>query len=480
MSYTDILKNKIDGKRCAVLGLGVSNTPLLELLLSLGSAVELTVYDEKLSPASEKALGFAERGVRFITGKDCLERIDADIIFRSPGIRPDKASLPRALEGGAILTSEIEELLALSPARSFVITGSDGKTTTTTLCGKFLSSSSRVFVGGNIGTPLLDRVNEMSESDSLVLELSSFQLMHTGRAPYAVAITNLSQNHLDWHTDYGEYISAKKNAIGKETRRAVLNADCRETLELAKETAAQHPEIELFLFSSSKSSYAETVGALTDAKAAFIRDGRMILSDGKREETVLICSEVRLPGTHNLENYMTAICLCYGFADSGIFATVAREFGGVEHRLEFVRQLDGVDYYNSSIDSSPSRTAAALSALDGRDITVICGGYDKNLDYAPLAQSIARSSVSTVVLTGATAPKIHNALLSSAAVAEKGVRIVLAESFEDALLRARERAARGGCVLLSPASASFDRFDNFAQRGRYFKQLVCELEKGAR
>lgn len=476
MSYTDLLKNKIRGKRCALLGLGVSNTPLLELLLSFDCASEITVYDERLSPESEKALYFSKQGVRFIVGKTCFDDIRADIIFRSPGIRPDTASIPREIDGGAILTSEIEELLNISPARSFAITGSDGKTTSTTLCGKFLSASSRVFVGGNIGTPLLDRLDEMQECDSLVLELSSFQLMRVSRSPFAVAITNLSQNHLDWHRDFEEYVSAKKNAIGKDTKRVVLNADCDVTRAIAEEIATERPDIELFVFSSKKNSYAETVGTLTGAKAAFIKDGHIVLSDGEREENILTCSEVRLPGTHNLENYMTAICLCYGFAKSEIFASVAREFGGVEHRLEFVRQLDGVDYYNSSIDSSPSRTAAALSALQGRDITVICGGYDKNLDYTPLAESIARSTVSTVVLTGNTAEKIYNALLSCEGTAHGQVNIIRASDFENALVLARESARRGGCVLLSPASASFDRFNNFAERGRYFKKLVCELE----
>ena len=477
MSYTDLLKNKIRGKRCALLGLGVSNTPLLELLISFNCAKEITVYDKKsLSELPEEAREFEKSGVRFVTGKDCFDDIRADIIFRSPGIRPDTASISREIEGGAVLTSEIEELLNLSPARSFAITGSDGKTTTTTLCGKFLSSSSRVFVGGNIGTPLLERLDEMNESDLLVLELSSFQLMHISRTPFAVAITNLSQNHLDWHKDFEEYISAKKNAIGKETGRVVLNADCAVTRAIAEEIAVERPDIELFVFSSRKHSYADTVGALTGAKAAFIKDGYIVLSDGEREEKLILCSDVRLPGTHNLENYMTAICLCYGFANSDVFSSVAREFGGVEHRLEFIRQLDGVDYYNSSIDSSPSRTAAALSALHGRDITVICGGYDKNLDYAPLAESIARSTVSTVVLTGATAGKIHSALLSCEGTAHGQVNIRLASDFENALLLARESARRGGCVLLSPASASFDAFKNFAERGRYFKQLVSALD----
>ena len=475
MSYTDLLKNKISGKRCAILGLGVSNTPLLRLLLSLGTAEEITVYDEKPSvEQSPDAIGFAAQGVRFVTGERCFEDIRADIIFRSPGIRPDGRAIQRELERGAVLTSEIEELLELSPAKSFAVTGSDGKTTTTTLCGKFLSSAFRVFVGGNIGTPLLDRLDGMSEKDALVLELSSFQLMRVSRAPDAVAITNISQNHLDWHTDEAEYISAKKNIIGKSTRRAVLNADCEITAKIAAEICLERPDIELFLFSSKKHSYDEVCAEAKGAKAIFIRDGEVILSDREKEERLLCCSDIRLPGVHNIENYMTAMALCYGYADKAIFASVAREFGGVEHRLEFVRRLDGVDYYNSSIDSSPSRTAAALSALAGRDITLIAGGYDKKLDYSPLAKSIAAFGVKTVVLTGATAEKIHAALLDCPEASE--VKIFRAESFEQALLCARANAAVGGCVLLSPASASFDQFKNFSERGQRFKELVLELK----
>lgn len=477
MSYTEFLKNKIKGKRCAILGLGVSNIPLLKLLISLGAADELTVYDEKLKlEESAEAQEFLQQGVRFVTGSDCFDKISADVIFRSPGVRPDRGAISAEVARGALLTSEIEQLLELSPAESFALTGSDGKTTTTTLVGKFLSSSRRVFVGGNIGTPLLEHVDDMTEDDAVVLELSSFQLMTLPHAPKHAAITNLSQNHLDWHTDESEYISAKKNIIGKATRRVVLNADCEITARIAAEISADRPDIELLLFSSTKPSYSETVGECRGAKALFLREGEVMLSDGESEESLLLCSDIRLPGRHNIENYMTAMALCLGYTDRAVFKSVAREFGGVEHRLEFVRELDGVDYFNSSIDSSPSRTAAALSALNGRDITLIAGGYDKNLDYAPLADSILSSSVSTVVLTGATAEKINAALLASAKLSDSAPRIIRAKNLEEALLLARESALRGGCVLLSPASASFDAFKNFAERGRCFKALVKELK----
>lgn len=470
----EILKEKTKNKRCALLGLGVSNLPLARLLVELGECAELCVYDKKTpEEIGGDALALAERGVRFFSGEDCFERIDADLIFRSPGIRPDLPALSRAEARGAYLTSEIEQLLLLSRAESFAITGSDGKTTTTTLCSKFLAEAGRrVFVGGNIGTPLLARCGEMAEGDACVLELSSFQLMRLERAPKCAAITNLSPNHLDWHTDEREYFEAKKNIVGKDTRRLVANADCEAVASFAKEVAESGREV--IFFSSSASDWSRAVGTLRSAKAVYCREGRIYFSDGESEELLLLTSEIRLPGVHNLENYMCAMALCHGYAAPEDFLSVAREFTGVEHRLEPVRVLDGVEYINGSIDSSPTRTIAALSALEGRDIVLICGGYDKNLSYDPLAPIVCKS-VRTLVLTGATADKIERAVRECADFSPERVKIVRAASFEDAVTLARENANVGSCVLLSPASASFDRFKNFAERGRYFKKLVNEM-----
>ena len=469
------LKNTIENKRCAVLGLGVSNLPLVKLLLGLTEPELLTVYDKKsVVELGEAAEELAKRGVRFVCGDDWQEKVEGDVIFRSPGIRPDLPSLALAEEKGALLTSEIERLLELTAAQTFAITGSDGKTTSTTLCGKFLEAAGmRVFVGGNIGTPLLDKCEEMTESDACVLELSSFQLMRLPHAPIYTAITNVSPNHLNWHIDFDEYVEAKKNIVGKNTKRLVVNADCEITRDFGREIAESGREV--IFFSSSRSSFGEIVGRnYPNAKAVYRRDGMICISDGKSEIELLRESEIRLPGTHNIENYMTAMALSYGYAEPQDFLSVAREFTGVEHRLEPVRTLDGVEYINGSIDSSPTRTIAALSALHGRDIVVICGGYDKNLDYAPLAPKLCKSA-RVVVLTGATADKIERALRSYDGYSGSP-EIIRAESFEESVTVAREHAREGGCVLLSPASASFDRFDNFAQRGRYFKKLVNELK----
>ena len=469
------LKNTIENKRCAVLGLGVSNLPLVKLLLGLTEPELLTVYDKKsVVELGEAAEELAKRGVRFVCGDDWQEKVEGDVIFRSPGIRPDLPSLALAEEKGALLTSKIERLLELTAAQTFAITGSDGKTTSTTLCGKFLEAAGmRVFVGGNIGTPLLDKCEEMTESDACVLELSSFQLMRLPHAPIYTAITNVSPNHLNWHIDFDEYVEAKKNIVGKNTKRLVVNADCEITRDFGREIAESGREV--IFFSSSRSSFGEIVGRnYPNAKAVYRRDGMICISDGKSEIELLRESEIRLPGTHNIENYMTAMALTYGYAEPQDFLSVAREFTGVEHRLEPVRTLDGVEYINGSIDSSPTRTIAALSALHGRDIVVICGGYDKNLDYAPLAPKLCESA-RVVVLTGATADKIERALRSYDGYSGCP-EIIRADSFEESVTVAREHAREGGCVLLSPASASFDRFDNFAQRGRYFKKLVNELK----
>ena len=453
----------------------MSNLPLVKLLLGLTEPELLTVYDKKsVVELGEAAEELAKRGVRFVCGDDWQEKVEGDVIFRSPGIRPDLPSLALAEEKGALLTSEIERLLELTAAQTFAITGSDGKTTSTTLCGKFLEAAGmRVFVGGNIGTPLLDKCEEMTESDACVLELSSFQLMRLPHAPIYTAITNVSPNHLNWHIDFDEYVEAKKNIVGKNTKRLVVNADCEITRDFGREIAESGREV--IFFSSSRSSFGEIVGRnYPNAKAVYRRDGMICISDGKSEIELLRESEIRLPGTHNIENYMTAMALSYGYAEPQDFLSVAREFTGVEHRLEPVRTLDGVEYINGSIDSSPTRTIAALSALHGRDIVVICGGYDKNLDYAPLAPKLCESA-RVVVLTGATADKIERALRSYDGYSGSP-EIIRAESFEESVTVAREHAREGGCVLLSPASASFDRFDNFAQRGRYFKKLVNELK----
>lgn len=475
MDTYEKLINTVKGKRCALLGLGISNTPLAKLLIKLGAHSTLTVYDKK-SPEElgATALDLRSRGVGFVSGADCFEHIDAEVIFRSPGIRPDLEGIERAVAGGALLTSEMEMFLEVTRANVFAVTGSDGKTTTTTLCGKFLASNGRAFIGGNIGRPLLDLCHEMERGSAAVLELSSFQLMRMNKTPAFAAITNLSPNHLDWHRDLEEYANAKYNIVGNETRRVVLNADSPATHEFGKRLVAQGGR-EIFFFSSKARSYFDVMDReARDVTVIYLKSGYIYVSNGKSTEKLLDASFIRLPGMHNIENFMTAMALTYGYVEKSVYEEVAKCFSGVEHRIEPVRRHRGVDYYNSSIDSSPSRTSAALSALAGRDIVVICGGYDKNLDYAPLAVSLCRYA-RAVVLTGATSQKIKQALLDYEGYDEKRLRVVEAQSFESAVQSASRLARSGGCVILSPASASFDRFKNFAERGRYFKELVKNL-----
>lgn len=466
------LLKDVKGKRVAILGLGVSNLPLVRMLLAEGECESITVYDKnEIEQMGDDARELASLGVEFVHGFDGVK---GDIIFRSPGFRPDRAELADAISGGASLTSEIEKLLQYTPARTFAITGSDGKTTTTTLTGKFLAESARTFVGGNIGTPLLDKCAEMSESDFVVLELSSFQLMNMPYAPICAAITNISPNHMDWHVSEEEYASAKYNIVGENTKRLVVNADCKQTLDFGMRALAESDR-EVFFFSSKSNSYSEVIGEINARAALFcVENGFICKKDGEGAERILAIDSIKIPGAHNVENYMTAIALTYGYVDKSVYTKVAESFFGVEHRLQLVRTLDGVQYYNSSIDSSPTRTAAALSALAGRDIVVICGGYDKNLDYAPLAESLIKNA-RAVVLTGATAEKIKRALENNADFASSGLCVVSEAKFEDAVISASRLSRAGGCVVLSPASASFDRFKNFAERGRYFCELVSRL-----
>ncbi len=466
------LLDDVKNKRVAILGLGVSNLPLVNMLVEDGMCKSITVYDKKsLDEMDDKAKSLAKCGVNFVCGFD---NVCGDIIFRSPGFRPDRAELTSAIDSGAILTSEMEKLLQYTSATTFAITGSDGKTTTTTLTGKFLSKMAKTYVGGNIGTPLLDKCSEMTESDNVVLELSSFQLMNMPYAPINSAITNITPNHMDWHISEEEYAGAKYNIVGEGTKRLVVNAECDKTLEFGMSVLAEGKR-EVFFFSSRRNSYSDVIGEKkSNAKLFCIDNGYICVKDGDSTENIISTNSIILPGLHNVENYMTAIALTYGYVDTAVYKGVAESFTGVEHRLQRIRTLNGVDYYNSSIDSSPTRTAAALSALAGRDIVVICGGYDKNLDYAPLAEALIKR-VRAVVLTGATANKIQKALEDNFDFASSGLTVVMEECFEDAVSAASALGREGGCVLLSPASASFDRFENFAERGKYFCELVLKL-----
>ena len=464
---------ELRGIRCDVLGMGKSNLPLIDMLIDTGALV--TVRDKK----SKDAFGplcedLEKKGVRFVLGDTYLDGIDTEVIFRSPGIRPDMGSIPEAIKNGALLCSEMELFVSLTKAAIIAITGSDGKTTTTTLTHLFMNAmserygKSRTYVGGNIGTPLLSKHTEMSDKDTAVIELSSFQLMTMSFSPARAAITNISKNHLNWHKGMEEYIEAKRR-LSDSAKLVVFNADNAITADIAAERGK-----DMILFSLEKNSYGDIVtSSMKNTAAVFARGDDIFYSDGNTETHLLKISDIKLPGKHNIENYMTAMALTYGLVDTDIYTETAKNFGGVEHRLELVRELDGVKYYNSSIDSTPTRTAAALGAVAGSKV-VICGGYDKNISFEPLADTLCEK-VRCVVLTGATAKKIKDAILNCEKYSPEKLRIIEKADFADAVYAASTAAQPDECVILSPACASFDAFADFEERGRFFKKLVNEL-----
>ena len=453
------------GKSASVVGIGISNTPLIDFLLEAGLSVVARDKKEKESLGA-LALSLEEKGVRLVTGDAYLENIEEDIIFRTPGMRYDIHAFADAVRCGKTLTSEMQLFFEMCPCKIIGITGSDGKTTTTTLISEMLKQEGkRVYVGGNIGAPLLPRLREMERDDYAVVELSSFQLHTMTLSPDIAVITNLSPNHLDYHTDVYEYIEAKFNIFlhQKAGDKLVFNGRIRSELDdiLEKTACSSQLSHTNLRFNALKEN------ATTDD--VFEENG-VIYCNGT---PVLSASDIKLPGRHNLENYMAAIAALWGIVSIDSIRKVARDFGGVEHRCEFVRELDGVKYYNSSIDSSPSRTIACVCAFDEK-VTVICGGYDKKLDYTPVGDILCERAKS-VILTGETAEKIKTAIISSPLYREGAPMIYSAETLEAAVKIAREISKSGDKVILSPASASFDVFNNFMERGRFYKDRVNEL-----
>ena len=445
-------KASVTGKSAEVLGIGVSNLPLIDFLLSCG--VTVRARDKKSAEElGEIADTLKEKGVSLVLGENYLEDLSADYIFRSPGIRPDLPQIKEALAKGAVLTSEMELFFELCPAKTIGVTGSDGKTTTTTLISLLLKEAGhKVYVGGNIGNPLLPYVKEMTKDDFAVLELSSFQLMTMKKSCNIAVVTNLSPNHLDWHTGMDEYVCSKTAIFTHpENELLILNADNEASAPLEKLAGGRVEK-----FSSTK----ETT-ELYDQDGVIFEETSAILSSEK----------VLLPGAHNRQNYMAAYLATRAFVSKEVLQSVAATFKGVEHRLEFIREYKGIRCYNSSIDSSPSRTAAALSCFDQK-VVVICGGYDKKIPFDTLAEALCKNATA-VVLTGATMMQIAGALF--ACDAEQKPAYYMNPDFDAAVHVALTLCKEGDVLLLSPGCASFDAFKNFAERGKHFKQLINDL-----
>ena len=439
-------------KKIAVLGLGVSNRPLVRLLLEFGCTV--TGCDrtprEKLE---EEVLELEKLGCTLSVGEDYLDDLQAELVFRTPGMHPANPALEALRSRGAVVTSEMEAFFEVCPCQLIAVTGSDGKTTTTTLISEMLKAQGyTVWLGGNIGTPLLPLCRQMKETDFAVVELSSFQLMDMTRSPQRAVITNLAPNHLDVHKDMEEYIWAKKNIyrFQSNTDLLVLNADNAITKELIGNGITQ-------FFSRQ-------------GKARVCLEEDFIVRDG---EQVLNTKEILIPGVHNIENYMAAILAVEGLVSDDTIRKVAATFGGVEHRIELVRIKDGVRFYNDSIASSPSRTMAGLRSFSEK-VLLIVGGYDKNIPFDELGPEIC-DHVKVLLLGGATGPKIRAAVEAAPNYIPGAPEIIDCGDFETAVRRAAAEAKSGDVVLMSPASAAFDQFKNFMVRGAFFKKIVMEL-----
>ena len=459
--YLSSLRNKT----VAVIGIGVSNRPLIELLLSRGVAV--TACDKKdratLGAPTEELVG---KGCRLRLGPDYLKDLTEDVIFRTPGMRPDLPELNAAVERGSTLTSEMEVFFEVCPCPILAVTGSDGKTTTTTIIAELLRAAGKtVHLGGNIGHPLLSETGGMKAGDIAVLELSSFQLMTMTRSPHIAVVTNLAPNHLDVHKDYAEYISAKENIFTHQFASdiAVFNADNEVTRSFV---GRQRGALRTF----SRRETVERGAYLAPDDAGEGQAIWMSNENGRRQ--VLPLAGIKLPGIHNVENYMAAIAAVDRLVPDKIIRDFAKNFGGVEHRIELVRDLDGVRYYNDSIASSPSRTIAGLNAFPEK-VILIAGGKDKGISYGSLGP-VVNEHVKLLILCGATAGVIR----ASVEQAENygGLEIADVEDYHQAVSLARSRAKEGDVIILSPASTSFDRFANFMERGRVFKEIVNSLK----
>ena len=452
----------LENKKIAVIGVGVSNIPLLEYFYN--NKANVTVFDNKtLDKLDQNVIELIKKyNIDYSLGENNLSKLKGfDIIYRSPSCRPDRPELIEEKNRGAIITSEIEMLLKLCPGTVIGITGSDGKTTTTSLIYAIIKEKGYdCYLGGNIGIPLFTKLNEMTPESVVILELSSFQLMDMDISPKISVITNIAPNHLDIHKSYEEYIESKKNIFlhQNEDGILVLNADNDITSKMNTEANGK-----VIMFSSKQKL---DNGVIYDDNTIKICD------DGLRRH-VLDVKDVKLRGVHNYENICAAIAATESLVDPDTQIKAITNFNGVEHRLEFIREINGVKWYNDSIGTSPSRTIAGLNSFDEK-IVLIAGGYDKHLDYTPIAKPIVEN-VSALVLVGATSEKISNAVETELKAQNKEMPIIKCTTLEETIQVAKRIAKAGEVVLFSPASASFDMFKNFAERGNIFKNLVNNL-----
>lgn len=457
-------EKELKNKKVAVIGLGVSNIPLLDYLYQ--KQADVSVFDDREESTLNKDILDKIKQYRFKSylGKGNLENLKGfDLIFRSPSCLPTKTELLAESNRGAIVTTEIEQLMKLAPCKIIGITGSDGKTTTTTLTAEVLKNAGyTVYKGGNIGIPLFTKLNEIKPEDIIVLELSSFQLMNMEISPDIAAITNITPNHLNIHKDYQEYIEAKKNIFKYQNDNGilVLNADNEITNSCKNEA---HGKVTMF---SSKQKLEN--GFIVDT------DGIIKECDEGIRRHIFNTKDLKLKGMHNFQNACTVLALTKGLVDTDEAAETIKKFTGVNHRQEYIRTVDGVEWYNDSASTSPTRGISAINAFKDREIVLIAGGADKNLDYTPIGKPIV-DNVNSLILIGQTANKIYEAVKTELEHQQKNIDIHMCETFEQSMKLAKRIAKPGQIVLFSPASTSFDMFKDMYDRGNQFKEMVMKF-----
>lgn len=459
------LQNLIKGKKVAFIGAGVSHKRCIEQFVELGAQVTLCDQKKSLEDFGAYAHTLRRLHVRLSLGEHYTDGFAGqDIIMRTPGYEYYKPELQAALQAGTKVTSEVELFFELCPCEIVAVTGSDGKTTTTTLISKMFEAAGRkVFLGGNIGAALLPQLADVTPEAVAVVELSSFQLISMRVSPKVAVVTNVTPNHLDHHKDMQEYIDAKRNILLWQV------PPCRAVLGFEN-------EISRGMQKDCKGEQVWFTRLHETDKGAFLResDDTLCYAENGVVTPILPRAEVKLRGLHNVENLLAAIAAVWGRVSVEAMRQVGSTFTGVEHRIEPVRTLDGVTYYNDSIASSPTRTIAGLRSFNQK-IILIAGGYDKKIPYEPLAPEIL-AHVKTLVLMGATGPRIEAAVRGCAGFDESALTILHADSMQHAVELARGAARPGDVVSLSPASASFDLYPNFEVRGRDYKNIVNNLK----
>ncbi len=466
---------KIKGKKIALVGMGVANVPCAEFLAKHG--IEVYACDRK----DEEYIGreicdkLKSLGVKFSLGEGYLDILpEMDIVFRSHGILPfQNPWIGECIKRGQTVTTEMEVFFDYCPCKLYAVTGSNGKTTTTTLISKMLEKEGkRVFLGGNIGKALMPELDNITENDVAVVELSSFQLLTMGNLvnkPDVAVVTNIESTHLDHHISLDEYVDSKRNILiyQNASQRTVLNADCDYSIGNTVYHDMRY-DVRGRLYQFSISHEVEN-GAYLDRES-----GNIYYAEDGNKTLIMNKSDIVIPGEHNIENYCTAISAVWEDVSAESIISVAKTFSGVEHRIEFVREVGGVKYYNDSIATSPSRVISGLKAF-GERIIVIMGGSDKGNDMSLMVPYILKY-VKVLVLNGTTADKIYDTVVNSEGYTESGLKIIKVNTMQEALLKAKEEAKRGDIVSLCPACPAFDQFKTFEYRGREFKKLVNEFE----